>query len=269
MFSPYYAWSGRADPLDHCAVNIALYGAGGRRWAMTERGRGAVRRDADHLSIGPSRLTWEDGALTIAFDEITAPVPRRLRGVVRLRPRFVNRQGFDLDARGRHVWRPIAPRADVEVSLESPGGAWRGEGYFDTNAGAEPLEEAFGGWDWSRAHLPGDSRIFYDVVHRSGERAHLALAFASDGALRTLDPPPRAPLPPTAWRIARTARGGPEAAVTVRETLEDTPFYARSALTGLYGGAAAQIVHESLSLDRLRSPVVKAMLPFRMPRALW
>ena len=26
VFSPYYAWSGRRDPLNHCAVNVALYG---------------------------------------------------------------------------------------------------------------------------------------------------------------------------------------------------------------------------------------------------
>jgi carotenoid 1,2-hydratase len=49
--------------------------------------------------------------------------------------------------------------------------------------------------------------------------------------------------------------------------LEDTPFYARDLLHGYYDGEPADIVHESLSLNRLRSPVVRAMLPFRMPRA--
>ena len=29
VFSPYYAWSGRRDPLNHCAVNVALYGERG------------------------------------------------------------------------------------------------------------------------------------------------------------------------------------------------------------------------------------------------
>jgi carotenoid 1,2-hydratase len=33
-------------------------------------------------------------------------------------------------------------------------------------------------------------------------------------------------------------------------------------------GQPAHGVHESLSLKRLRSPVVRGMLPFRMPRAL-
>jgi carotenoid 1,2-hydratase len=40
VFSPYYAWArrrGGGDPEHHCALNVALYGAGGKRWALTER----------------------------------------------------------------------------------------------------------------------------------------------------------------------------------------------------------------------------------------
>ena len=42
VFSPYYAWArrkGDAGPENHVAVNVALYGKGGKRWSMTERGR--------------------------------------------------------------------------------------------------------------------------------------------------------------------------------------------------------------------------------------
>jgi carotenoid 1,2-hydratase len=53
----------------------------------------------------------------------------------------------------------------------------------------------------------------------------------------------------------------------VRRTLEDTPFYARSVLQTRLLGQDAIAVHESLSLDRFRNPIVQAMLPFRMPRA--
>ena len=34
VFSPYYAWSGRTDPYNHCAINLALYGPRSSRWAM-------------------------------------------------------------------------------------------------------------------------------------------------------------------------------------------------------------------------------------------
>ena len=41
VFSPYYKWArGRRqppDPAHHCALNVALYGRGGKRWAMTWR----------------------------------------------------------------------------------------------------------------------------------------------------------------------------------------------------------------------------------------
>lgn len=236
---------------------------------MTERRRGAVRREADTLVIGPSRLEWRDGALIVHFDEVAALGFSRLRGSIRLAPAARNDQAFDLDGRGRHLWRPIAPRARVTVTLDGGGDGWTGEGYFDTNHGVEPLETAFSGWDWSRAHLGRDTLLFYDVIRREGGPARLALRFGTDGARAPYVPPPRLALPITAWRIARTIRGEAEAPPVLRRTLEDTPFYARSALRGIYAGEDAEIVHESLSLDRLRSPIVRAMLPFRMPRIFW
>jgi carotenoid 1,2-hydratase len=268
VFSPYYAWSAWADPLDHCAVNVALYGAAGKRWAMTERRRSALQREDNVLSIGPSRLAWQHGALTVRFDEVTAPFPRRVRGTIRLYPSALTGAAFSLDTDGRHVWRPLAPRGKVEVELEDPACRWRGNGYFDMNSGSEPLERAFCGWDWSRAHLPGDTLIFYDVTRRVGAPLQLALRVGSNGAVAHTAPPPRVALPPTGWRMPRTARGAASDPPRVMRTLEDTPFYSRSMLVGHYGGEPAEIVHESLSLDRLRSPIVRAMLPFRMPRVL-
>jgi carotenoid 1,2-hydratase len=69
--------------------------------------------------------------------------------------------------------------------------------------------------------------------------------------------------------MPRTLRSDAFDRPRVRRTLEDTPFYTRSLVHGRYGGEPAQIVHESLSLDRLRLPIVRAMLPFRMPRVFW
>ena len=269
VFSPYYAWSGRGDPLNHCAINVALYGNTGKRWAMTERGRHRLQRTPSDLAIGPSGLTWEDGVLTVEIDEVTAPIPSRIRGVIRLRPRFLNPLPFALDPAQRHGWRPIAPRADVEVSLRNPGCAWRGQGYFDTNAGVEPLHDAFAGWNWSRVHLPSKTVLFYDVEGLDGRRTDLALAFGPNGEMDAIAPPPAAPLPSTLWRVGRTTRGEADDPPTVARTLEDTPFYSRSQLMGRYGGQPAQIVHESLSGARLRSPLVRAMLPFKMPRAVF
>ena len=89
VFSPYYAWArrrGPADPLNHCAFNVALYSPRSGRWAMTERGAAQVSRESTLLSIGPSAMRWNGEALTIDLDERCAPVPRRLRGTIRLHP---------------------------------------------------------------------------------------------------------------------------------------------------------------------------------------
>ena len=59
VFSPYYASArrrGRSDPMNHCALNVALYGPRASRWAMTERGGARVAREASALGIGPSAL---------------------------------------------------------------------------------------------------------------------------------------------------------------------------------------------------------------------
>ena len=267
MFSPYYAWIGRRDPLNHVAVNVALYSPRASRWAMTERGRGAIERDADRLAIGPSALAWDGDRLTITLDERAAPLPRRVRGTVTVHPHALVSRDFALDADGRHRWHPVAPRARVEVSLERPGLSWIGEGYFDSNAGVEPLEAGFSRWDWARAHLARDTAILYDGARRDGTRFGLALAIDRTGRVEEREAPPRVALPGTLWRLGRSTRADAGNVPSVRRTFEDSPFYARAALDTRLFGEAAVAVHETLSLDRFARRWVKAMLPFRMPRA--
>jgi carotenoid 1,2-hydratase len=265
VFSPYYAWSGRRDPLNHCAVNVALYGPRGNRWAMTERGRNAVFRGRRELGIGSSALSWDGSGLTIDIDEVAVPVPHRIRGAIRVEPTGLNRESFSLDATGRHLWRPIAPSARVSVELVAPDLRWNGEGYFDMNAGCEPLEAGFADWTWSRAALPRGSAILYDAERRQGERLSLALRFDKSGRLERLAAPPIAPLPTTGWRLARRTRSD-DGAATVTRSFEDTPFYARACVSTKLFGENVTAMHESLSLVRFANPLVRLMLPFRMPR---
>ena len=263
VFSPYYAWArrhGSGDPTNHIGLNVALYGPR-KRWALTEHGRTRLDRGADWLRIGPSALEWDGAILTIRIDEITVPIPRRLRGTVRVRPSAIEADVHTLDAQGRHRWSPIAPSARVEVALDAPALHWSGPGYLDSNEGDRPLEDDFVRWDWSRAHAPSATTVLYDATRRDGTRACLALRYRDTGGLEILPPPPELPLPATKWRVARATRA--EQPTFVVRTLEDTPFYARSVLSAQDGNA----VHESLSLDRFRAPWVQAMLPFRMPRA--
>jgi carotenoid 1,2-hydratase len=265
VFSPYYHWAGRRDPDNHVALNVALYGPRGG-WAMTERGRGALTRDPVTLAIGPSAMEWDGTALTIRIDEVTAPIPSRLRGLVRLYPDAMMGTGYPLDPTGSHVWRPIATRAAVEVMLDRPSLNWRGEGYFDSNYGPEPLQQGFRHWRWSRAHLRRDTAVLYEGERRDGSGFAMGLRFDPTGGVQEVELPPEVELPRTGWRMPRLTRCDAGADARIRATWEDTPFYARTALSSRLFGEAADAVHESLSLDRLDRVTTRLMLPFRMPR---
>jgi len=270
VFSPYYAAArrrGGADPEDHCAINVAVYGEQGKRWSMTERGRGAIRRTQDRIVVGPSAVTWQAGTLTLQIDEIAVPWPRRIRGEVRLRAGALFDHPVTLDAAGRHHWAALAPCARVEVDLEAPARRWSGHGYLDMNPCDEPLEEGFASWHWSRSALAdGSTAVLYEVQRRAGGRDGFGLRFDQRGAVHAFEPPAQAALPGTGWGIARGTRADETAKARVRRTLEDTPFYARSVLSSRLLGEEVTAVHESLSLDRFRSRWVQALLPFRMPR---
>jgi carotenoid 1,2-hydratase len=272
VFSPWYASararSGAADPLDHCGLNVALYGPGASLWTLTERRREHVHRESDRLALGPSRVQWNGECLTFHVDETTSPLPSRVRGVVRVHPSALANHRVALDAQERHHWQPIAPSARVEVAFEQPGLSWSGTGYVDSNDGRAPLEDAFSGWSWSRAGIAGGTSVLYDVLRRDAPPLTLALAFDAAGAATELPAPPRASLPGTRWGIARTTRADAHCTPSVLRTLEDTPFYARSLLDTRVHGSATTAVHESLSLDRFRSAWVRLLLPFRLPRAL-
>ena len=271
VFSPYYAWARRGNGIDsvnpdhYCALNVALYSASAKRWAMTERGADYNHRNQHHFQIGPSEMSWHKGALTLYIDELGVPIPRRIRGTVTLHPTQLFTFSTALDETGRHRWGPLAPHARVEVNLEHPAQQWQGHGYLDSNEGDEPVERAFTEWDWSRSQLQdGSTAVLYDVEPEADHGRLLALRFRPDGTVTPFQPPPLRTLQPTAWRIQRRMRS--DTPVRVVQQLEDTPFYQRAVLKSSLLGEHVTSFHETLHVPRLVSPVVQAMLPWRMPR---
>ena len=268
MFSPYYAWArtrGRGEPEHHVALNVALYGPRAR-WTMTERGRAALARDATTCRIGRSALAWDGASLAIAIDEVAVPIPRRVHGTVRVAPSALPHRAVLLDAAGRHVWTPLAPHARVEVTMTEPELRWSGPGYLDANAGAEPLEDGFRFWTWSRFALASGTGVLYDATRCDGSTLSLSLLFSPDGTVEERGAPPLARLPGTLWRVPRPTRADADAPPRLVRTLEDAPFYARSEVASRLWGEEARGVHEALSLERFRQTWVKLLLPFRMPR---
>lgn len=269
VFSPLYARAraraGGADPIEHCALNVALYGTP-KRWAFTAWPRDEIERHRSRLRIGPNVVHWNGSALTIRIDEKGAPLPRRVRGIVRVFPEATPPVAVTLNTSGNHRWQPIAPRARIEVELSDPAVRWSGVAYLDSNRGDAPLENDFSAWTWSRLHALGSTVVLYDVQPRGAPAFSLGLRFAANGQLEEAGAPLRVELPATRWRVAREGRADKEAACAVVQTLEDTPFYARSLISTRIGGEAGVAIHESLSLDRFRAPWVQRLLPFRMRR---
>ncbi len=144
VFSPYYAHAthrlrrrgdrGGADPLQHCALNVALYGRPGARWSMTERPAGAVRRTADRLAIGPSAIEATADGWRLSLDEVAVPIVRRIRGTIDVRFGARPAHRDVLDAAGRHAWTVIAPRARIDVRCSVPDLAWSGTAYVDAQS---------------------------------------------------------------------------------------------------------------------------------------
>ncbi len=239
---------------------------------MTERGARTAQRSLAEFRVGPSRVSWDGRAMTVEIDEIAVPHLRPVRGTVRITPEALTDYEAALDAGGRHWWRPFAPLSRIEVELKRPRLAWEGHGYLDANFGSRGLEDDFVRWNWSRSRIAepeGDvARIFYEASRRDGSPLALDLRATGDGRVTpSPETPPEARLPGTLWRVGRATRS--EGGARVLRGLEDAPFYARAMLETELGGRPAETVHEALDLDRFAARWVKALLPWRMPRATW
>lgn len=278
VFSPWYHWAGRRRPDDHVAVNVALYRPRGRVWAMTERGAASLARQGDRIAIGGSRM-WRDGAggLELDLDETALPWPGqrlwpgRLRARLSLRPVAASADAppvFALDPAGRHHWSPVLPRARLAIACDAfPGGGFEGDAYHDANWGARPLEADFRGWDWARGSSgDGGARIVYDAVLVDGAVRRIGLALAPDGSSRPFEPPPRQPLPRGFWGVSGGIACDGDTQPRRLARLEDTPFYTRSLVATRLAGTDLAMMQESLDCRRLAHPLVRLMLPFRMPR---
>ncbi len=266
VFSPTY-YRARRHRLDHhpdefCGINVVLYGPGCARWVFTEPSPRDVATTASSLCVAGSQLWWDGDALVVDVDETTAVTGARVRGRVRIVPELAG-DPLALDPAARHLWVPVAPRARVQVQMQSPDVSFSGSGYHDSNWGRQPLEACFDSWSWSRAETPHGAAIVYDVALPDGPIRH-ALRIDRDGSHDDWVPTDLSTLPRTRWALPRQNRAdGP---TTLVRTLEDTPFYSRSIVRTCIDGRQTLAMHEGLSLTRFTHPVVQLMLPFRLRR---
>ena len=270
MFSPWYRWSGRRNPADHCCINVVTYGRGGR-WTMTDRGEAALRLSADEMRVGPSRMVWEGDRLVVEFDEATLPHPGRLRGRVTVHPSAITGVELPLSPDGAHVWRPFAPVSRVSVEIDRKGWTWHGHGYFDANFGTAALEDDFRYWTWgrfpTRLGQPDEGAVcFYDATRRDGSELGVGIQFDRKGQARAIQPPPKARFSRSLWAVRRETRADAGYRPQQVQAMLDAPFYTRAAVRTRFGGEETVGVHEALDLDRFASPWLKPMLAVKVPR---
>ncbi|KIT14912.1 Acyclic carotenoid 1,2-hydratase [Jannaschia aquimarina] len=233
---------------------------------MTDRGRAALRQSAERLEVGPSSLHWEGDRLVIDIDELSTPHAQRLAGRITLTPSGISPVEVPLTADGAHVWRPVAPVADIEVDLNRPGWRWSGHGYLDSNFGTRALEADFSYWTWGRFPTPDGAAAFYDAVRRDGSELSVALRFGADGSAEAVEPPPKASFRRPGWMVRRETRCDAGHRPRQVKAMLDAPFYNRCIVETVIDGHRTAGVHESLDLDRFRGPWLMPMLAVRVPR---
>lgn len=282
VFSPLYAdrlAAGiAASPMDHAMVNLAVYERGKKRaWVFSEYPREYLtvhQADLD-IALGRSRITRRpDGSYQLVVDDDDLPARRAIRFTMTLTPQEpgLAPPGFALSGDGRHFWASPAPRGRVEARCDSLGLSFAGTGYHDVNLGHEPLHAGFREWSWGRAHLAGETRIYYDAMTASGRRNQMILS-GRRGELRRLAPTFDQPAPGwTPWLLrppaAPTAVESPESALSVRrETrLESSPFYERSVSVFSSGRDETRGICEYVNLTRFARPAIRFMLRYRIYR---
>ena len=265
VFSPWYRWSGRRDPQNHACINVATSGPGAR-FTMTDRGRPALRQSRDTLQVGPSSMHWNGHQLVVTVNEIGAlPMVTPVRGTITLTPQAITGTEVLLTPDARHIWRPFAPTAHIEVNL-TQGHRWQGHGYFDANFGTAALESDFRFWTWGRYPLRDRAVCFYDATRIDGSTLALGVEIDATGQVYEISPPPLTKFRRSLWQVRRETRA--DAGFTPRQRLNmlDAPFYSRSLVETRIDGEQTTGVHEALDLVRYRQPWLKPMIALRVPR---
>ena len=262
VFSPWYSWSGRKNPHNHCSLNVVTYGKRGR-WTMTERKEKSIGLDANNFQIGPSNICWNGKSLDINFKEITIPHLDSLEGTISIYPEYITDIEVLLKPDGTHIWRPFAPISRIKVETNKKGWKWEGNAYLDGNFGTRALEQDFSYWTWSRLPCKEGSIAFYDANRRKGKPLSVSLKFYSDGLVKEMIAPPETQLSRSLWAVQRKTRSDIDYKPKQIKHMLDAPFYTRSGIkTKIYGEEMIG-VHEALDLN-LEAEFFNLLIPFNL-----
>jgi carotenoid 1,2-hydratase len=263
LFSPRYSVAARrgASPLQHCAVNFALYHHGVRqRWVLSEYPVASVQGNGRALRIGRSLLEYApDGTVRMEVDERCAPFGRAVRARLVLEPQVPAAEEVQLVPGLPHYWRALAPRARARLEVDSEGVGGEGLGYHDSNHGAELLGARLPGWHWARVHGPEETVVDYHLPGGVAPLRVTAGALGTKAERRPLLAEAR-PTSLTGWglRVPAWLYAG-NTVVGAPRLLESSPFYARvEARRG-----RLDVLGEVADFRRFHSPFIRWMAHFR------
>ncbi len=245
-------------PVEHSAVNFALYEKGERRlWVFSEYK--TARFIGSTLCIGGSQLELlPTGGLRAQVADRTAPWGRSAQAHLELEPLGPPGSEVALVEGQPHWWQPIAPLARATLSVPTHHLHLTGEGYHDTNHGHQPLGPTLAGWRWTRLHRAGETWVDYEPF---GTVPSIRVHATTTGVEVKRFTPPATALTRTGWGLwapRRLAAGGIE--VEARPVLlETSPFYARLASHTPGAHALSEVAH----FRRFHSPYVRWMAHFR------
>ncbi|MCP3103712.1 carotenoid 1,2-hydratase [Myxococcus sp. K15C18031901] len=261
LFSPRYSVAARRGglPLEHSAVNFALYHEGVRRlWVLSEYPR-AELESPGRLRIGRSTLTYgESGTVCMEVEDWTAPWGRPVSARLTLEPLTPMGEVVRLMPGLPHYWQALAPRSRARLEVPSLGVTADGLGYHDTNHGDELLGERLAGWHWSRTHRQDATVVDYHLPDGVGP---LRVTARANGVRceRGAEVETR-PTNFTGWglRVPTRLHAG-NTVVGQARLLESSPFYAR--LEARHG--ALDAMGEVADFRRFHSPLIRWMAHFR------
>lgn len=256
IFSPTYSVKG-GRPIDHCAVNLALYRNGvRRRWVLSEYSAATIDADGRTLRIGGSALhCGADGRVRVRVVDRTAPWGRRSEASLELIPVTGPLPETRLIEGQPHFWQPLAPRCEATLEVEAT--RTRGLGYQDTNWGEAPLGAGVPGWKWLRVHRADATEVLYEP--RGCGQALRLIAGPWGSRLDRIAAAP-APERSTGWglKVPRSLRAS-GCSFEAPRLIESSPFYARFESTQ----GSMHALGEVADFDRFRRPWVRWLAGFR------
>jgi len=260
VFSPRYSVGAHrgALPLQHSAVNFALYHKGARwMWVLTEYPH-AELNTARELKIGRSTWTYDvNGHVRIRIEDQTFKGGLPARAEIDLIPESPDYVDIQLVEGQPHWWRPLAARARATLRVPTHELEVEGRAYHDGNHGEELLGTGVPSWRWTRLHEKDKTRVIYEPPEGDAVYLH-----ASDGEIRMQRAAgPTVEMTRSSWGLAvpKSLDGYAGTSLPAPQLLESSPFYARLEAEG----HGVHAMSEVANFQRFHSPYIRWMANYR------